>query len=182
MRTRRKLKPVARKARGSSVAGKTFAVHDNGGRPFRVVVAPSGKQVTVVPTDPEDPSDPPMRFRVLRVFVAPDKPRGNTILLQTAKNTYVYVGERVVEFQMTDPVVAYRSRLGNSDVPYPYVVGAQNTYFLFMKNMKYLPNLSITDEDAYRTFYDFESDPALKKLIKPMKHVRLLHKRPGWED
>jgi hypothetical protein len=61
--------------------------------------------------------------------------RGNTVLLQKASGTFVFIGERIIEFKLQagDEPVLYQSNLGNSDVPYPYLIGKTHTYF-FIEN------------------------------------------------
>lgn len=60
------------------------------------------------------------------------------------------------------------SYVGNSDVPYPYVIGKNNTYF--MLNKEYLPNTILNlEDDAYGQLYCFGCDKNQKKLIENSK-------------
>lgn len=56
---------------------------------------------------------------------------GNSVLLQTGAQKYVYIGERMFEFSTPrDNIVRYVSDMGNSAVPYPYAVGKSRVYFM----------------------------------------------------
>ena len=48
---------------------------------------------------------------------------GNSILLQTSKNKYVYIGSMIEDIEIDDQVIRYYSPVGNNDVPYPYAIG-----------------------------------------------------------
>ena len=58
---------------------------------------------------------------------------GNTILLELTGNKYVYLGETVTEFtlQKGDKVEEYWSPVGNSAVPYSFILGEKNVYFMW---------------------------------------------------
>lgn len=64
---------------------------------------------------------------------------GNTILLELTGNKYVYLGETITEFtlQKGDKVEKYWSPVGNSAVPYAFILGEKNVYFMW--DMMYIP-------------------------------------------
>ena len=80
---------------------------------------------------------------------------GNTMLLQTGARTFVHVGDCIFKFQIQpkDEIMRFVSRMGNNDVPYPYIVGRDNTYLLNSFPI-YIPNqlLDMT-KDPYDQFY-----------------------------
>jgi hypothetical protein len=189
------------------MAPKAYLIHDNGGRPFRVVIKPTA--VEVYKRDKKskgaEESDEAEAFSVLidtfpakKVFVGKssgmcemcDHPakqakqfEGNSILVQTAANKYVYIGHEIFSFELKDEVDKYYSPVGHSDVPYPLILGKENVYFLLDK--QYVPRdmfpKSQVWEDAYRPWYGtftaktgWESDykPHAKKL-----KTKLIQKR-----
>lgn len=77
---------------------------------------------------------------------------GNTILIETKPKNYVYVGDAVYEFTVTDNISEYVSFTGNSDVPYPYAKGDVNTYI--MLESSYIPNNLLIHNDPYKQFYE----------------------------
>jgi hypothetical protein len=111
----------------------SYLVHDNGGRPFKVEVA--GNRVTVFrrvegPRDRYE-DEPAVKLTALKVFVGSDrgKHRGNTVLVQTGPEAFVFIGERIFSFKAKDPV-KYVSKVGNSDVPYPFLETDEYYYLM----------------------------------------------------
>lgn len=58
---------------------------------------------------------------------------GNTILLELTGNKYVYLGETITEItlQKGDKVEEYWSPVGNNAVPYAFILGKKNVYFMW---------------------------------------------------
>lgn len=94
---------------------------------------------------PEGSYKPLMSFRYERFWSGRDWPSmragcsdepfidGNTILMKTVGNTYVWIGNNgILKFQLqpNDEVVTFMSPIGPNDVPYPYVLGRTHTYLL----------------------------------------------------
>jgi hypothetical protein len=135
---------------------KSYAIHDNGGRPFRVDI--QGNNVTVWMTkvtyekvngEFKDIVHPPkqlLEFTTDTVFVGkkspgggydglkPKQAEGNSILLHVGEK-YVYIGSEIYEFSpmKNDTIEKYYSDIGNSDVPYPYAVGKTHVYMMLDK-------------------------------------------------
>lgn len=81
---------------------------------------------------------------------------GNTILLQLTSDTYMYIGESVKTFKVApgDEIVAYKSPIGNSAVPYPYAIGKKRLYLL-MDTMESLDRTQVpSNEDPYLWYWD----------------------------
>jgi hypothetical protein len=174
---------------------KTYETHDNGGRPFAVVdfknrvevyeqifddvtkKTAHGKQVYKTSYSEiwigKDP---------LRITPGGWKPWmiGNTVLLRIGANRYVFIGEQIFEFAMEagDAVKTYVSPVGNSDVPYPYIIGKMNTYLLLERLVisNTALNLSV---DAYSQYYKglMSKDKTAKLVTHPMKVKVLVARR-----
>jgi hypothetical protein len=104
----------------------TYLVHDNGGRPFRVTVGGSDVRVYRKVKDAGQgvyEEQPALKLKGKKVFIGSDKGkyRGNTILVQTGEESFVFIGESIFSFQAKN-AKRYVSPVGNSDVPYPYLV------------------------------------------------------------
>jgi hypothetical protein len=136
--------------------GKTYDIHDNGGRPFFVTV--QGDSVTVeknmdkyemkdgVFVTLQKPRKKLLEMKVDHVFVGkksptggydglkPSEAEGNSILVKKGSK-YIYIGHEIYEFSPVegDTIEAYYSDIGNSDVPYPYAVGKTHVYILLEK-------------------------------------------------
>jgi hypothetical protein len=135
---------------------KSYEIHDNGGRPFRVDI--QGNNVTVwmtkvsyekVDGEFKDIVHPPkqiLEFTTDTLFVGKKSPKGgydglkpkeaegNSILLQVGAK-YIYIGSEIYEFQPVkgDTIEKYYSDIGNSDVPYPYAIGKTHVYIMVDK-------------------------------------------------
>ena len=213
-RKKRKTKKVDRNPTHQAHKGKTYSIHDNGGTPFKVVI--SGKKVSIYeqPNWKDWESETGKEYtkliktfsNVKKIFIGKDRKLGknfdgNSILLQLSKNKYVYIGSWIYEFvTKDDSIVAYFSKVGNSDVPYPVALGEKNVYFMLEATNKptygrrkhvvgaaivprsvFPPN---TDwEDAYMLFYghhklDADGHPEpLKKYAKKFYKMKVIKKR-----
>lgn len=55
----------------------------------------------------------------------------STILVELARNSYVYIGGvKIFAFKTKEPVTAYKSPMGNNYVPYPYAQTATASYLM----------------------------------------------------
>jgi hypothetical protein len=80
--------------------------------------------------------------------------RGSAVFVHISGSKYVYIGDRIVELTLNEPITQFKGIIGNSDVVYSFAVGDNNTYF-FPEN-KYLPNTMFpksTHDDRYKVFY-----------------------------
>ena len=101
---------------------------------------------------------------------------GNTILLLQSPNRYIYIGNKIYQFEITDKFVKYYSIVGNADTPYPIMLGDKNIYFMLDQKFIPLENFppKIDWENAYSYFYGFGPDKIKyekfsKKMIKIKK-------------
>jgi hypothetical protein len=177
------------------ISKKSYHIHDNGGRPFTVVV--EGRTVTIFK---EGSADPFATYKVKKVFPGKSSGKcygsdhdpetasqftGNSVLLQLSATHYVYIGHEIYEFTMEDPLVKYYSLVGHSDVPYPVALGKENVYFMLDK--KYVPRSKFPEEtpweDAYQSYYgtwDTKKKKwvdSMEDLAHKMKGFKLIHKR-----
>jgi hypothetical protein len=114
----------------------------------------------------------------------------------------MYIGQEIYEFDMDDKVDDYYSFVGNSDVPYPVLVGTEYVYFFLEADHCYVPRTEFSPsmtkkdwEDAYSRYYGW-IDPmtgqtysmdemqkmnkkglTLSKKAKKMKGLHMIMKR-----
>lgn len=160
-----------RLARPTKIDGAAlYQVHDNGGRPFTVLVDEDPEGATRVrlyltrnhravkgdiPREytaaeyklkPPRPSELKRTWaRVERVWigrhttpcVTAKESLGNSLLLRLAParkggaaHRYVHIGAVVYGFVTADPITAFESPVGNSDVPYPVALSKSEVFFL----------------------------------------------------
>ena len=164
--------------------GKFYDVHDNGGRPFRVYV--NGPAVSIYKgTFEEDDTytyDQMLRTaRVKKTYLGTDGAFvGNSVLLHLSGNKYMYIGSQIYEFQMEDAVDSYFSLVGNSDVPYPVLLGTTNVYFMldrtYVPRSSFPPGLKAKDwKQAYDLYYEgIDKKKGLSTQAKKIKGLRFI--------
>jgi hypothetical protein len=173
-----------RKTRKAPKGTKTYDIHDNGNRPFRVEV--SGKTVSIykgVLPEGENDYDKMVYTKLVKTLTvnavhigestcdsaayiqdACGKwATGNTILLHVSGNKYIFVGPEIYEFTMEDEFEAFYSQIGHNDVPYPIVLGSKYVYLMMDGDHKYIPRELFTAKmnktewaDAYSYYYGFK--------------------------
>ena len=166
---------------------KTYYVHSNRNRPFKVVMIDENKvhiykdQAKIWEKSIFEDT-PILEFDVERIFIGTSpknkmtmdsgdygpKNDGNTILLHTKDNEYVYIGAEVCMFKTeTDRYITqYISPIGNNDVPYPYAIDNDQNYYLIIENVIISdPNISTsvsisisTSTSTYDNPYDYYYD------------------------
>jgi hypothetical protein len=159
---------------------KRFEIHDNGGRPFEVLVDKNGvavyKEVTSADYSDDSEEDegsyydtPSFVFlNPAKVFVgnSPDNEMtrfsggygkefdGNSILVNTEDNNYVYIGSEIYSFKSIAKIVEYVSPVGNNDVPYPYAIDVEGNVYLLLEKVALLNGKSKIKEDPYQYYYN----------------------------
>ena len=178
-----------------------YEIVDNGPVPF--VVFDYGGRVDVYnqhydeETNEYEMQGKIMDSKYIKIFVgdnelnAPDydlekgSGRGNTILLQTGKDEYTYIGDGIRSFRTKDGDVIekYYSPVGNNAVPYPYAVGQKYVYLMLDNEYEPVEDFDLT-KDVYTQFYGWnidqkDMDSHLKKTANRHKKykVKVLFKR-----
>ena len=182
---------ATRKVKAKGV--KTYKIHDNGSEPF--VVDDDGKKIVVfrqtfdINTDTYSLGKKVFESPYKKLYPGKDplniswggSETGNTVLAQISANKFVFIGDGAYSFELVDgdEPVLYSSPVGNSDVPYPYLIGKKYTYLLLSQKTKdgpgkwkdelpaYVPNEKLDLKiDAYAQFFGFETTMQGKKKIK----------------
>ena len=171
--------------------GKFYDTHDNGSKAFRVYI--DGKKIAIYKGKYSEGDE--IHFdKLVKELTVKDvyigKPEGNSILLRLTKNHYIHIGTEVYEFKMDDTVDRYFSMIGNSDVPYPVLLGTENVYFMLDGDHTYVPRNKFPStlkmsqwEQAYFYYYGHidpvtdTKEKALQKFAKKMKGFKMIHKR-----
>lgn len=158
---------------------ETYIIHDNYTRPFKVEI--KGNSVLVY-TKGDNYLVPILNLKARKVFIGKSPETmttmsggdygpefdGNTILVNTDNNNYIFIGDSIYSFASLDEIVTYISPVGNNDVPYPYGFDKLgNTYY--MSERVYLDKKHNVnkEEDVVMYFYSIGDTYA-----KPMKNVK----------
>lgn len=199
-----------KKSKKVSRGGKEYQIHDNGGRPFCVVVYSSKKKVEVYLNEWIGDVETGSIVKGKKIFETPytkifigdndlpypdaESPKGvdtgNSILVNVSGSKYIHIGIEIYSFETRDKekIIHYYSPMGGNDVPYPYAVGENYTYFLL--DYTTVPNEVLDlSKDGYTQYYGHpfrdqkreESEAYMKKVIKPLikkfSHKQI-YKRP----
>ena len=182
------------------MSGKSYEIIDNGSTTFIAFVKPGSRIEVYKNLYREDrqlsPDKKVLDVEYSKLFLGdnllddPDygkkgKLVGNSLLIQTGKNKYVYVGSEIYSFETKEDIKKYYSPIGNSFVPYPYAVGESLTYFMLDKET--LPNeLLDLKKDGYGQFYGHTIDDKsiVEKMDKAKKHfkIKVIKKNTYWND
>jgi hypothetical protein len=178
--------------------GKVYDVLDNGARPYRVYVDGSTVSIYIGKQNSDYTYDYDKLVRTIKakeVHVGGKKSQlGNSILVHVSGNNYLYIGHEIYEFQMEDTVDTYFSIVGNSDVPYPVLLGTENAYFMldhcYVPRSEFDPKMTKAEwEDSYQRYYGYADAmtgekpskgiraDGLEKKCKKMKGFHMVVKR-----
>jgi len=198
---------LARKTRKTRKTRKvkkvTYEIHDNMDTPFQVEVQGSSVKVFKGLKNEDGGYDnydeQIMALRASAVYPgknscsSPEEARffdcspqtGNTVLLRVG-NKYVYIGGEIFQFSLAanETVVAYYSKIGPNDVPYPVLVGSKNVYILIEK--VYVPR-SLFDRyemdanenewaDASQYYYGYKGK-SMKRAAKGLLELKIIRER-----
>jgi hypothetical protein len=182
--------------------GKYYDTHNNGSRPYRVYI--DGSKVSIYSLGDDLQEDKLIKsLTVKEVYIGKSTGKaagsdhrpseahqfvGNSVLLHVSGKKYMFIGDKIYEFNMEDAVDSYFSMIGRNDVPYPVLLGTHNVYF--MLDHTYVPRSAFPAlkaeqwEDAYTYYYGYV-DPVTGKqlnisenrgLDKQSKKMKGLHK------
>ena len=100
--------------------------------------------------------------------------RGNTILLQTGKGKYLFVGKGILSFSSRngDTIRRFYSPMGGNYDSFPYAVGDKYVYLLNDKKYAPVGEFDMT-KDIIRQYYCYEMGECkkYKTIALPMKTV-----------
>jgi len=163
-----------RETRKVKVNGRSYEIHDNGGRPY-TVVDQSKKKTAMVYAD----NKLLKTLKYSKLWTGNPKSQqfgdwepGNTVLVQLGKTRCVYVGRDMLSFNLLkgDIAVDYYSPIGNNDVPYPYLIGKTHTYLI--NEAVTVPNAALDfTKDVYSQYYGHNgfSEGVVKDQSKKFK-------------
>ena len=133
---------------------QSYEIHDNGGRFFTVNDYAGNKTADVI-----DNETGRILYSInyVNIFIGiePTEPKynGNSVVIQLNEFRYMFVGWKILEFMLekNDEIIEYISEVGNSNVPYPYIVGKKNIYLMIAD--VYFPKDCINSDDCNIDYY-----------------------------
>jgi hypothetical protein len=182
--------------KSTSKPQKSYLIHDNGGRPFSVNI--SDGDVSVYTYNQEDGDTDyskkdytehivtfksPLKIWIGEQYDKNPYFKGNTILLQMGNNKYVFIGSSIYSFSLQkedEKIKIYKSDVGNSNVPYPYIVTDRNIYFMAdncFVSLEFYSKEDYTHNDPYMKHYDFHKTLPKNYKKHPLKNKKVIQKR-----
>lgn len=127
---------------------KEYLIHDNGGRPFKVIV--TSKSLSIYKLNRKDDKETYEHFQTLEEYVGlwigqddcdVEWSKGNSILVQIDWTTFLFIGSQIVTFQLEIDVEEFHSPIGHSDVPYPWILDDDKNVYLLCdpEKIEYFP-------------------------------------------
>lgn len=145
---------------------RTYLIHDNHGRPFRVDIN-RGKQTNYVCIYNNETDAVIGEYTPEEIFIGQSPLNamtefsgghgsdfdGNSILLRVSGLRYIYIGCEIYEFNARAPITKYVSPVGNNDVPYPHAQDISGNIYLMLENVVMTMYKMIQNE--YNDVYDY---------------------------
>ena len=172
---------------GSDKPKNIYEINDNAAFPF--VVFDYNERVDIYnnhfneTTNMCDLKDKLMDIKYEQIFVGDNElndpywifkrgiAKGNTILLQTSKDKYLFIGKGIMSFSTKDgdTIRKFYSPIGGNYDSFPYAVGDKYVYFL--NDKKYAPiNEFDIKKDLIKQYYCYETEcKKYKTFSLPMK-------------
>ena len=155
----------------------TYITHDNGGRPFKVNV--SSNNMVAIYNNYEGILV--LKDQFDEIYIGDDDD------INFIGNSIAYIKGNVCTFIMTDKVfriyfekdekvLYYVSRVGNSDVPYPYLITNKYIYFtLSQKKMqtKHISNVQSCYKECFYDLYCYNN--AFSSLMEKMDIIEVAY-------
>lgn len=157
---------------------KKFKTHDNGRHPFYVIITDEiiiiFKYIHTEKDTDEIWSCHTIIHKYKKVFIGKNMQKytsclnfgsftGNSILIELKNLHYMYIGNSLITFKTTEPIVKYYSTMGNNDVPYPFAL-SENFVYIMLDMFK--SERVRGDPNPYPSFFGHIENP----LYKTFKH------------
>jgi hypothetical protein len=149
----------------------------NGSNPFNIIIAKNMivimKWINLNNGNDNDNNDNKLNYKYhstikkfLNVYVGKSSSKysvnkqsftGNSILIETSKNKFTFIGSKIFNFTLKEPLEQFQSPVQNNLVPYPFIITKNFTYLLLEK--VYMENVDYPKgTDPYGSYY--------KKMLK----------------
>jgi hypothetical protein len=184
------------------MSAETYLIHDNGGRPFKVLI--EDLIATVYKRENDKYNTAILTFACQKIFVGISplnsmtkfsggygkKFDGNSILLHLNENNYIYIGKEIYKFKSHGKIITYISPVGNNDVPYPYAIDEHDNYYLMIENVVIMRTTKTASQmvsysDPYEYYYHYQKIDEHSELVNDFyigkeSSIMNYHPNPDW--
>jgi hypothetical protein len=190
-------KPI-KKAPVKRVSGKKYRIRSNGDAPLEVTVKGKNVEVRTESCSIDGTcgfvGNPLFTFNAKKVFIGKDivadeyemtlSPRehGNSILVEIADKSYVYIGTSILSFKTKAKVVDYFSPISDAELPFPYAIDSNGDFYLMAidktssrreNKIVMMTKDKVFDDDPYQDYYSEE---------KRKEKINYLNVKTIWEE
>jgi hypothetical protein len=145
------------------LVGAAHLIHDNGARPFQVIIQARTATFAVYGCTYNDISNgchydevviSPTAYMRAWVGADPAEKRfyGNSVLMQLSDKLYMQIGYKIETFEPGERILKFASPVGPSNVPYPYAIGERHN-FLILEHVVIPNELLVNGQDPYQFYY-----------------------------
>lgn len=154
---------------------RKYKTHDNGSRPFLVVIS-DDKIIVFKKNDVYEKSKKSNEKKLepwidclkinkfTNIFIGKNSKKysiyssygsftGNSIIVEIKPKNYIFIGDCIKSFNTKEPILEYYSVMGNNDVPYPFALS--DTHIYLMSDMVYTNKIK-GNPDPYPSFYGYD--------------------------
>ena len=172
-----------------------YYTHDNGGRPFKVVIDEKDICADVyIYKSINDTDDyyknPILIISPIHVFIGEspenamtsysgcygDEFKGNSFLFEIDNNNYIFVGCEISSFYTLAPIFMYVSHVGNNDVPYPFAIDELDNIYLITEDVILLKTEErmkpIVIDDPYGYYYTRNRITDIEMSLDPFMDIK----------
>jgi hypothetical protein len=157
---------------------KKYYTLDNGSKKYKVIISEKNIYIFSNNLDSDIKKQVLCQRKIKQIFIGKNTKKysvynglfsGSSILVEIKKNSYIFIGTKIIEFNTLEPIIEFHSIMSNSSVVYPFAL-TNNYAYLILENV-YLKR-DFDDKDPYEVYYDFKkkwkrvSYKYTQKLIK----------------
>ena len=159
--------------RTESKIKKTYNIHYNGDRPYRVIIENGIINVYKKENNKYDNLILTIKKYIgywYGIDLGNSYPNhnGNSILIQETITKYIYIGNDIITFETTEEILDYVSPIGHNDVPYPLALSLYSAYFF--THYEYVDKRQFEVEPTIFNSMNTYSQYFFSKKMKPQKN------------
>jgi hypothetical protein len=136
---------------------KKYYTLDNGSKKYKVII--SEKNIYIFSNNIDWIFEKHIHSQNKQIFIGKNTKKysiynglfsGSSILVEIKKNSYIFIGTKIIKFNTPEPIIEFHSIMGNSSVVYPFAL-TKNYGYLILENI-YLKR-DFGNKNPYDVYY-----------------------------